>query len=76
MTGSSFVRISDEQVLPLQYFNTVFQVVLKGLIERPAHTEREVKKSHCDGRRWAPGRGTGTGTARLRVTCILNTASG
>jgi hypothetical protein len=46
MAGSSFVRMSDEQVLPLQYFNIAF--VSKGLIERLAHTEREVKKSHCD----------------------------
>jgi hypothetical protein len=34
MAGSSFWRMSDEQVLPLQYFNIFF--VLKGLIERPA----------------------------------------
>jgi hypothetical protein len=34
MAGSSFVRMSDEQVLPLQYFNIFF--VSKGLIERPA----------------------------------------
>ncbi len=34
MAGSSFVRMSDEQVLPLQYFN-IF-CVSKGLIERPA----------------------------------------
>jgi hypothetical protein len=26
MAASSFVRMSDEQVLPLQYFNIVFQV--------------------------------------------------
>jgi hypothetical protein len=74
MADSSFVCMSDEQVLPLQYFNFVF--VSKVLIERPAHTEHEVKKLHCDGRRWAPGRGIGTGTARLGVTCILNAASG
>ena len=34
MAGSSFVRMSDEQVLPLQYFNICF--VSKGLIERQA----------------------------------------
>ena len=43
----------------------------KVLIEKPAHTERE----QCDGRQWAPARGTGTGTARLRVTCILKAAT-
>jgi hypothetical protein len=32
MAGSSFVRMSDEQVLPLQYLNIFF--VSKGLIER------------------------------------------
>jgi hypothetical protein len=34
MAGSSFVRMSDEQVLPLQYFDICF--MSKGLIERPA----------------------------------------
>ena len=34
MAGSSFARMSDEQVLPLQYFDFFF--VSKGLIERPA----------------------------------------
>ncbi len=33
-TSSSFERMSDEQVLPLQYFNIFF--VSKGLIEWPA----------------------------------------
>jgi hypothetical protein len=32
--GSSFVRMSDGQVLPLQFFLCV--CVLKGLVERPA----------------------------------------
>jgi hypothetical protein len=34
MAGSSFVRMSDEQVLPLQCFDIFF--VSKSLIERPA----------------------------------------
>ncbi len=34
MAGSSFVRMSDEQVLPLQYLNIFF--LSKGLIERQA----------------------------------------
>ncbi len=76
------MRMSDEQVLPLQYFNIFF--VSKGLIERPAqHTVAASVEFFsiklvcvCDGRQWAPGQGTGTGTARLRDTCILNAASG
>ena len=32
-------------------------------------------REHCDGRQWAPARGTGTGTAWLRVTCILKAAT-
>jgi hypothetical protein len=48
MAGSSFVCMSDEQVLPLQYFD-IF-CVSKVLIEKPAHTDPSLacseKKSH------------------------------
>jgi hypothetical protein len=66
MVGSSFVRMSDGLVLPLQLF------WIKKCVEV---FNWKACPTHCDGRQWAPGRGTGTGTARLRFTCILNTAS-
>ncbi len=68
MAGSSFVRMSDGQVLPLQLlkFSFLCRIVYNW----------KASPTHCDGRQWATGRGTGTGTARLGVTCILNTASG
>ncbi len=67
IAGSSFVSMSDGQVLPLQLLKYFFCV--EGFNWKAGPT-------HCDGRQWAPGRGTGTGTARLRATCILNSASG
>jgi hypothetical protein len=67
MACSSFVRMSDGQVLPFQLLKYIFCV--EGI-------NWKVSPTHCDGRQWAPGRGTGTGTARLRVTCILNAAFG
>ncbi len=71
MAGSSLVRMPDQQLLPLQFFFLFF--VPKGFNWGTSpHWSRE----HCDGSQWAPARGTGTGTARLRVTCIFKAASG
>jgi hypothetical protein len=69
MACSSFVPVSmsDGQVLPLQLLNYFFCV---------EEFNYKAGPTHCDGRQWASGRGTGTGTARLRATCILNAASG
>jgi hypothetical protein len=45
------------------------------LIEKPAHIDPLLtgseKITHCDGSQLALGQGTGTGTARLNVTCIF-----
>ncbi len=65
-TFSTFSTMSDGQVLPLQLFNYFFCV---------EEFNWKAGPTHCDGRQWTPGLGTGTGTARLKVTCILNAAS-
>ncbi len=69
MAGSSFVRMSDGQVLPLQLL--IFFFVLVGLIERPA----QHIVTAASGPQAEP-LALPSGTARLRVTCILNAASG
>ncbi len=61
-----FMRMSVQLGLSLQNLN-----MPKVLIQKP-----ELNITHCDGSQWALSRGTGTGTTRFRVKCILKAAAG